>query len=594
MYSSSDAVEPRVAAVPLSSSRPCGGIGGEESFLRTVSIFGALGDRGLAEMADRLEPVALQGGQRLFAEGDPSDSLYLVKSGALGAYGLSDDGQPQLLGIISSGEVVGEMGLISNVPRNALVRALRDSELLRLPKNAFEHLLERYPRAMMQVLSVAVTRLSHERNTFSTPRTFAVLAQNESVDIREFARHLKQQLNRYGSCALIDAAAGKGRDSRWFTALEAQHRFVIYLGECGFSDWRAQCSRQADAFVLAANAWDPPGPWPEESAGGEERVRLRPRHLVLLQRNSICPGTAAKWLSMVPGAEHHHIRRPADVARLGRLLIGQGVGIVLSGGGARGFAHIGVVRALREAGKPIDAVGGTSIGAIVGAGVAADWSYEEMMERYRRTFVDGRPLKDYTLPLVSMIRGRRVSALLAKEFGELDIRDLPLPYFCVSTNLTHGQAVAHRDGPLWFWLRATCAIPGVLPPVFHRGDVFVDGAVINNLPVDIMRKRPMGEVIGVDIGTESVLEADTEEHELPAWWRVAYARVRGKQRRPGILDILLRSGMINASAFNAQQRAQSDLLLSPPVDDVPLLDWSAFDKAVEAGYRHAVKILEAS
>lgn len=591
MYSSSDALERGGVALALSCPRFHRRIAGEEPFLRTISTLRALGDAGVADIADRVEHVVLQGGQRLFAEGDPSDSLYIVKSGALGAYGRGDDGNPQLLGIISSGEVVGEMGLISDVPRSALVRALRDSELLRLPKSAFEQMLEKYPRGMMQILSVAVTRLAHERNALSTPRTFAVLPQNASVDVYGFAEHLKHQLSRYGSCALVDAAAGQGRDSRWFTALEAQHRFVIYLGECGSPAWRAQCRRQADAFILAANAWDAPGPWLEESGG--ERVRLRPRHLVLFQRHSVSPGTAGKWLAVVPGAEHHHVRQPADIARLSRLLIGEGVGLVLSGGGARGFAHIGVVRALREAGKPIDAVGGTSIGAIVGAGVAADWSHEEMMERYRRTFVDGRPLQDYTLPLVSMIRGRRVSTLLAKEFGNLDIRDLPLSYFCVSTNLSRGQAVPHREGPLWYWLRATCAIPGVLPPVFHRGEVFVDGAVINNLPVDVMRSRRMGEVIGVDIGIDSALEVDAEEHELPPWWRVAYARLRGKQRRPGILEILLRSGMINASAFNGRQRARSDLLFSPPVADVPLLDWSSFDKAVDAGYRHAVHVLEA-
>ena len=107
--------------------------------------------------------------------------------------------------------------------------------------------------------------------------------------------------------------------------------------------------------------------------------------------------------------------------------------------------------------------------------MAADWSDEEMFENYRRAFVVGKPLRDYTLPFVSLVTGRRVSKLLQQEFGQRDITDLALPYFCVTANLTAGHAQTHREGTLWYWLRASCAIPGVLPPVLHRGEVFVDG-----------------------------------------------------------------------------------------------------------------------
>jgi NTE family protein len=271
------------------------------------------------------------------------------------------------------------------------------------------------------------------------------------------------------------------------------------------------------------------------------------------------------------------------------LLTGHSLSLVLSGGGARGFTQIGIIRALREAGLEIDCVGGTSIGAIIGAGVALEWSDEEMYERYRQSFVISRPLSDYTLPFVALTRGRRVARLLREQYGEQDITDLPLPYFCCSSNLTTGQLDTHRDGPLWLWLRASCAIPGVLPPVCRNRQVYVDGAVINNLPTDVMHALQPGAIAAVDIGADDALSAKIEEFATPPWWRLL--RDFGRQQRPGIFDILIRSGMVNAEIASAERRQLATLLLEPPVRDIGLLDWRAYDRAVDAGYLYAQRML---
>jgi len=182
-----------------------------------------------------------------------------------------------------------------------------------------------------------------------------------------------------------------------------------------------------------------------------------------------------------------------DLGRLARLLTRRGVGLVLSGGGARGFAHLGVIRALREARVPIDFVGGSSIGSIIAAGVAVGWSDDEMRMRYRRSFVDTNPVNDYTFPFVALTRGRKVSRLLQREYGDVLIEEpAPAFFFCVSANLTTGRALEHRDGRLADALRASVAIPGVMPPAYRGEDVLVDGAAINNLPVDIMHTTHRG------------------------------------------------------------------------------------------------------
>jgi NTE family protein len=185
----------------------------------------------------------------------------------------------------------------------------------------------------------------------------------------------------------------------------------------------------------------------------------------------------------------------------------------------------------------------------------------------------------------------RVAKLLREAFGTRDLTDLALPFFCVTANLTAGRAETHRAGPLWFWLRASCAIPGVLPPVFHRGQVYVDGAVINNLPVDVMRAQGVGEVVAVDISADDVLHAQVEEFALPPWWKLLWQRWFHRHSRPGILAILLRSGMVNAEAASQERRAHTSLLLTPVLDDVELLDWNAYQRAIDAGYAYAKKPL---
>ena len=560
--------------------------------LRDVPLFRHLDSAALAELEGELEWFAMPGGAVLFEYGDVSDALYVLKSGSLGAFKPDADGRFRLDGVVAAGETVGELGLIVDQPRSATVRALRDSELLRLSRRGFTALIEHHPEAMLQSARLAVQRLISRsvRRPLSAVRTFAILPHDAGVDARAFAVQLREALGRYGSCALIDARTGRGNTSAWFSAIEARSRFVLYLAEAALDDWRELCVRQADAFVLPATAADEPSPWPELTRIAADREVERPTHLVLLQRGEIRLGTGRGWQAVCNDAQLHHVRRNDDVERVARLLTGRSIGLVLSGGGARGFAHIGVVRALREAGMRIDSVGGTSIGAIIGAGVAADWSDEEMLDKYRKAFVDGRPLRDYTFPFISLVSGRRVAHLLREAFGSRDIEDLALPYYCVSANLTAGRAHVHRSGPLWLWLRASSAIPGILPPVFHRGEVYVDGAVMNNLPTDVMRQQAVGEIVAVDISADDVLRADVEEFALPSMWRLFVEKMI-RPRRPGILSILLRSGMVNAEAASVERRAYTNLLLAPPLQDIELLDWYAYERAIEAGYRHACEVI---
>ena len=215
------------------------------------------------------------------------------------------------------------------------------------------------------------------------------------------------------------------------------------------------------------------------------------------------------------------------------------------------------------------------------------WNDDEMRLRYRRSFVDSNPVNDYTFPLIALTRGRKVSRLLEREYGDALIEDLRTPFFCLSADLNAARAVEHRDGTVWRALRASVAIPGMLPPVFRGDDVLVDGAAINNLPIDLMHARNPGLVIGCDVSADR-RTATHVTAEGPPLWRLFS---RGG-RRMNIFQILMRAGMVNSVSGAAAQRSLADVLLKPSLAGIDLLEWRAFDRAIEAGYEHTVRALK--
>ena len=557
------------------------------AMLASLPLFSGLPKTVIDGAVAELEWISLPGGSLLFEAGAPADSVYFVVSGCLGAFGTGGE----LVGRIAAGESVGEMGLIVARPRAATVRALRDSELARLSSGTFERVLLSHPEAILRLARLSVERLLENAPPRSSapaaPRTITVIPYDSSIDVAALTTGLVAALARLGRVDLVGSTRAGGHSSQWFHEVESRNDFVVYTAEHGDTAWTQLCVRQADVLLLAARAGDEAGPWRvlDRHPNAAQRAEL-----LLLHEGSIVNGAAARWRPTLPGAPCHHLRGPADMPRIVRLMTHRAVGLVLSGGGARGFAHLGVVRALREHGVPIDLVGGTSMGGILAAGVAADWTDEELVERFRRCFVDTNPLSDFTLPLVSLVSGRKVGQLLRRELGEIDIEDLPLPFFCVSSNLTSGRIAVHERGPLWRWLRASVAIPGVLPPVFHGGEVFVDGGAMNNLPVDVMRAKGRGPVIGVDVGTDRAFTSDVDATEAPSVWNL-FRRRRGRPRRPNILEILWRSGMVNSTTATLEHRGLCDLLLTPSLESLGLLDWRAFQRAIDIGYRDACERL---
>lgn len=393
----------------------------------------------------------------------------------------------------------------------------------------------------------------------------------------------------HGPATTVGRPDGEHLDGAGWHALDRTEGHVILLGERGHPAWNALIRAHAD--VLAWVAHDGHDPAPDAELGGmPPPPGFRAEHVVLLHGRAPVPGAARRWRTRRRGARIHHVVDGHDLARVARLAFGCSVNLVLSGGGARGFAHLGVIRALREAAVPIDAVGGSSVGAVIGAALAAGWTDDELLARFRDAFVRHRPLGDLTLPLVALTAGRRATRTLRSMFGPLEVDDLRLPFLATTTDLAPGRLEIAEDGVLWQRLRAAIALPGVLPPVFAEGAVRVDGGLVDNLPVLAMRERFPGTTIAVDIRTDYAVAAGVEEYELPGLWRMLREWIAGR-RRPSLVRILLRAGTVNSEASAQAARAAADLVIAPPLREVDLLDWSRFDEVVEAGHAHARRVL---
>ena len=549
-----------------------------------------LGELSLAALDAELKWMFIPGGQILFRENEVADSLYVVLTGCLGVIVRDNNGRDILIARIAAGETVGEMGLLDGGVRSATVEALRDTELLKLDKASYEDLLVRHPKSIRALISLLVRRLRNTTRSATTMmpvRTVAVVPLGLEVDHRKIAQDLHNKLVSDGERAMLLDSTFGGRSTAWFNAAEAINDLILYCAEPTNQQWTSFCLRQADRVLLVASSTTSIAipPW----LADQIQPLRRPADLVLLHDNRLNGQRAFEhWRSLLSVDLICHVRtaNANDIARLARFLRGRAVTLVLSAGGARGFAHLGVVRALREAHVPIDLIGGCSMGSIVGAAVAMEWDDAEIKERLRSAFVNTNPINDYTLPFLSLIKGRKVARLLEQNFGGLRIEELWRPFFCVSTNLTTGTLAVHRDGPLVDALHASISIPGLLPPIIKGGDVHVDGGVMNWLPVDVPGAK-RGTIIAVDVASDPALVSFEECNRVQAW------RFLGRRRKfPPIVAVLLRAATVSGDSLTKMAHAQADILFKPPLENVDLLDWQACDQAIETGYRHAVEKLE--
>jgi predicted acylesterase/phospholipase RssA len=493
---------------------------------------------------------------------------------------------------------------------------------VRLPADAFARATAD-GKALKAISAAAIQRLRPTqagRPARSAATSVAVISLDPGIGLGALARRLGRRLEAWGSVARvgalsIDRVQGPGTadleldDPRqgavvaWLDQVHAAHDTVIYhaAADEGLTAWVRRCARQADRVFVLVRADDV----------GREAVRSRLRELraasgrsldLVLVRHALATPAAGPWLEDGVVGAHHWLRLgdESDIRRLARVMAKRSVGVVLSGGGAKGFAHLGVLRALDVAGVPVDAAGGTSIGAVMAGAAAFGWETAAREAKAIANFAETRFLIGLTLPVVALSSGRRLTGLLRHpdNFGERAIEDLPRPFFCVSTNLSSGRPVVHRQGPLWWAVRASISIPGVLPPVWSDGDLLADGGIVDDVPVDIMGAGLADRIVAVDLQPAEDGPHPAEFSPTASGWRLLADRMRGRgrQRVPSALQVVGRAstiGMAHSQRLAADSDA-ADLWLRPPTASVRALDFKNAPSLIEPAYRYACELLERS
>lgn len=590
------------------------------TLLRTSKIFSSLTKRTLKKLAGKFEKIELNQDDILYYQGDPSDSIEILLEGRLISIITTATGEKKVAGHMDPGETVGELGALSGEPRATTIKAVKNSVLFKLPSEVFVELCHQYPSVLFAIINPIVSRSQQLIQILSTEKFkkhVVILPANDEVSLAKLSEKFAKVLEGLISIIVLSDFDPKlektSKEQIEIILEEAKKRNVkklkqkfIYILKNYTSNLAKFCFDRAEMIYIVADDSAPIllddfvdariNQFTAETKLKPELIMLHDEHLEL-PRNSI------SWLKLADFGLHHHIRLDVsrDLHRLLRFIRGKAVGLVLSGGGTRGFGHVGAIKALLEAGIPIDAIGGTSVGAIIAASYAMTESYEGTFAQFREIIEGSRrsvSWRNLTWPAISLFNARGLTNILDKVFNKVQIEDLWLPFFCVSTNLAKNSESIHDQGLLWEKLRASVSIPGIIPPMLLNGELHLDGGLLNNLPVDVMRKiiGHRGNIIAVELTSSA---RDEQKYNFPPilMFGQAFLAKLGigyDYKFPRFIDTFLKSFLVGSSLKSQLNGVAANILIGIDLSTFPMLYSNKHqeNKIVELGYETTMEKLK--
>ena len=552
-------------------------------FIREIPLFAGLPESAVEEIAGLVDETHVAAGEWLFREGDEGRDLYVLRTGRLEVFKESAEGDI-LLRSLSPGSVLGELAVLTSAPRSASVLAKRDSALLGLSKDGFFELLDNadFALAMTQALAVQLqASRAMEIPGDPVPPVVAIVPLRPGLAAAGFATAVSASMAGPSEVKHLDEAEAAETGSfgealdRWERASD---QVVLEAGSQEASAWRSFCLRQADRVVAVADAEEPAQP--DAAVRGSDLAMLDwPASRDVLAH--LMPTLAPRAIYPVrPGGDE-------SIGVVARRLSGSSPGIVLSGGGARGLAHIGVIDELIKAGLTIDRIGGCSMGAIVGALFAVGLEADEIAAKLRAEFVDRNPLNDYTLPLAALVRGRKAEGMLRRLFGHRLIEELDREFFCVSCDMVSSELVVHRQGDLAAAVGASACLPGIAPPYAADGRLLVDGGVRDNLPVASMAARGEGPILAVDVSSRFEPPNRTAANGRPGLRAIAErmrrAIVGWDEPRPSFPETLTRIVVLGSVDTAEAAQTHADAVIAPQVQGIGLTQFDRISQIRRQG-----------
>ncbi|XP_045626226.1 neuropathy target esterase sws isoform X2 [Procambarus clarkii] len=600
----------------------------------------------------------LEAGRALYKQGQPTDSTFIVLSGRLRSVITHKDGRKEVVAEYGKGDLVGIVELLTQTDRSTTVMAVRDSELAKLPEGLFNMIKLKYPIVMTRLIKLLGQRLLgswkattsrvplglniEQRPSQSNYSTVAIVPISEDVPLSQFTLELYHSLLSIGPALRLTSeyvvrsmgtsiweSANEYQLISWLGHIEDQHRVTLYQCDTSLTVWTQRCIRQADVILTIGIADSEPQMGKIEKHVEKMAVRTQKVLILLHREDGPSPSGTVRWLNMRSWCQsHHHIRarkrmfqkRPpakiveyytekvfttqanihSDFSRLARVLTGTTVGLVLGGGGARGAAHIGMIKAIKEVGIPIDMVAGVSIGAFFGALYCLEKDVTRVTQKAREWSMKmtsiWRMALDLTYPEVSMFSGAGFNKLIHDALGDTNIEDLWLPYFTLTTDITDSAPRIHTHGVAWRYVRASMSIAMLVPPMPDPvdGHLLVDGCYINNVPGDVMHNKwSVGNILAIDVGCQYDTHF-TNYGDCLSGWSVLFRRVfpfkyffRKELKVPNLYDIQSRLSYVSCTR-QLEELKVSDYCeyIRPPIDKYQTLQFGSFDEIKEVGYQH--------
>ncbi|KAI5184990.1 lysophospholipid hydrolase [Nematocida homosporus] len=572
----------------------------------------------------------IQPGERISVN-QPSRSVKIVGCG----YFLKE-GDIKYFGI-GSGRILFEREAVLGLESPYIAIATRCSEIIEIPPAYITAMLTLFHEAAPRLYRGALSRATQQEH-LDRPRVIVFAPADPVVtQIEIFTHFLNAEINQSDTCTVLSSTAlEKGLGPVYSSSsapvaiisllsyLQSEYSYVLLpIVAKPAEDSTTAALRLAEiVFYLVVNG---------DSLDSEiERVWCKV-DTVVLHRDSKKQVVGGRWRG-----QRHHLEFPSidvpasvvigfsekeeyahrthcafteasphplvpvfplsDMKRFLRTLKGENVGLVLGGGGARGIAHIGIIQALEEAGIPIDAVGGTSMGAFVGALYAIGCNNAEVFSRakkFARLFGSiWHIVMDLTYPICSMFSGKTFNWVLTRIFKKRKIEDLWLPYYCVTTDILKIEERVHKFGLLWRYVRASMSLSGYLPPLCDRDSFLLDGGYVNNVPADAMRSMGIRNIIAVDVGSEVDSNYYNYGDSLNGFY-ILFQKLFGTKRFLSLTEIQYRLSYITSSHKEKSLRSDVSVkYIRPDLTGYKTMNFGQFDEIVAHGYQHGRKVIE--
>lgn len=599
------------------------------NLIKQTTLFSKLNKKQCKALIDLTEEFHLKQGKTLFEQDDYADAMYILVDGQL-ISSLTTDNEEKMICLVNVGETIGELGALSQKPRSLTVKATKNSSLLRLTRTNFITFWEKYSTTafQLQIIDGIISRsqsviklLANEKllkHVVLIPATdepipdefIAQLKENKRADqkllIVDSDFFIQQQLDRTHQTIKKIMSQADHEDRTIVFIIKDQQVLQNYIL------WYENPSVQLifnniDALYAIASI----NAKPELHGNAKQLFEdslfhfATKKELILIHTDSSIEPLhkVSKWLNLYNFTLHHHIRisNPNDFKRLIRFFLDIPTALVLGGGGVKGWAELGVIKALEEQNIPIDAIGGTSIGSLIAAVYAQHQNYEQTYESLKPFLplsYKNFSFKKLSYPIISLTNGKAYTEALQKTFANDHAEDLWLPNFSMITNLSNGQEIRKSNGLLWENIRCSSSLPLIFPPFVKNGQLLVDGGLLNNLPVDQMRN-----LIGKKSNVIAVLLSNcANDHHIYKFppvipfltaFLVHFKITKDNYIYPPLFETFINSLLIGSKSKVNLNARNANILIKPELSDFSLMKLKPekIDDLINLGYIAAMQKL---